>query len=255
MNIQNKYTLRYGDCLKIMESIPDNSIDAIIADIPYGSTACSWDKVLPLTLMWDHIKRIRKDRSAVALFSKKPFTAKLINSNIENFKYDWIWEKPKASSYASVSHRPMSAHEEINIFYLHNYYPQMKKGKPYKQPRKQINHDRTMNGVFNIRKADYEFKDNDGTRYPRSVLKFRNSYYDDGKQLHPTQKPRSLMRYLISTYTKRNELVLDFTMGSGTTGVACAELGRRFIGIDNNRKYFRIAKKRVKIAYTQPTMF
>jgi site-specific DNA-methyltransferase (adenine-specific) len=250
---KENYTLYLGDCLDIMPDL--EQVDAVITDVPYGTIACSWDVIIPFNPMWERIEAIRKKRTAVALFSKKPFTAKLINSNIEAYKYDWVWEKPKASGYASVKHRPMSAHEEINIFYPHNYYPQMSKGKPYKQPRKKQNYDNTMNGAFKVRADDFEFKDNNGTRFPRSVLQFRNSYYDDGKQVHPTQKPTSLMRYLCATYSKPEEIVMDFTMGSGSTGVACAQLGRKFIGIEIDPDYFGIAAKRIEAAYAQMTMF
>jgi site-specific DNA-methyltransferase (adenine-specific) len=240
-----------GDCLEIMPLFKDKSVDAVITDPPYGTIACNWDVVIPLMPMWDSLERIRMKYSPVVLFSKKPFSASLLTSNQENYKYDWIWEKSKASGYPSVKHRPLSAHEEINVFYSHNYFPVMGKGKPYKQPRKKQNYDNTMNGAFAVRSDDYVFEDNEGDRFPRSVLRFRNSYYDDGKQVHPTQKPASLLVYLIKTYTQKGWTVLDFAMGSGTTGVACVQTGRKFIGIEIDPKYFEIAVKRIKDAQQQ----
>lgn len=246
------FQLFHGDCLEVMPTL--DKVDFILSDIPYGTIACSWDVIIPFTPMWNNIERLRKENTAVALFSRKPFTALLISSNLDNYKYDWIWEKPKASGYPSVKKRPLSAHEEINIFYKHNYYPQMQAGKKYKQPRKKINYDNTMSGAFKVRADDYEFKDNDGTRFPRSILNFRNSYYDDGQQLHPTQKPESLMRYFIFTYSKPGDTILDFTMGSGTTGVACMQTNRNFIGIEKENKYFNIAQERIAAAKKQPSL-
>jgi site-specific DNA-methyltransferase (adenine-specific) len=243
--------LYLGDCLDVMRDFPDKSVDAVITDPPYGTISCNWDVILPFEIMWERINAIRKEKAAVVLFSKKPFTAKLINSNIDNFKYDWIWEKSKASGYPSVKYRPLSAHEEIDIFYPHFYNPQMQTGKPYKQPRKKQNYDNTMNGAFKVRSKDFVFSDNDGTRFPRSIIKFRNSYYDDGKQVHPTQKPIALMKYLIMTYSIPGNTVVDFTMGSGTTGIACVQTGRKFIGIEIDPKYFEISVKRIKDAQQQ----
>jgi len=241
--------LRLGDCLEVMRSMPDKSVDAIITDLPYGTTACSWDSVIPFEPMWEQVKRMCK--GAFVTTASQPFTSRLVCSNLGDFKYEWVFEKSKATGYAMSKIRPMKAHENIIVFYGAEYHPQMEIGKPYKQPRKKQNYDNTMNGAFKIRQKDYVFQDNEGVRYPRSVIKFRNSYYDDGKQMHPTQKPVALYEYLVRTYTNEGDTVLDITMGSGTTGVACINTNRNFIGIDNEPKYYEIAEKRIHDAQQQ----
>ena len=231
--------LRKGDCLEIMKDIPDKSIDAIICDLPYGTTACKWDTVIPFEPLWEQYKRIIKDNGAIVLTASQPFTTKLISSNYEMFRYEWIWEKTLFSNFALVKKQPAKLHENILVFYKKQpiYNPQMQEGKPYTdKPRK-----RTM-GIIDDAIGMKKAIENKGERYPSSVQKYSNG--NNGTQ-HPTQKPLELMEYLIKTYTNEGDMVLDNTMGSGTTGVACKKTGRHFIGIEKDEKYFEIAVSRV----------
>jgi len=227
-----------GDCLDIMPLIPDNSIDLILCDLPYGTTACKWDSIIDLDLLWKQYKRIIKDSGAIVLTASQPFTTRLISSNYEMFRYEWIWEKTLFSNFALVKKQPAKLHENILVFYKKQpiYNPQMQVGKPYTdKPRK-----RTMgviNNAIGIKKAI----ENKGERYPSSVQKFSNG--NNGTQ-HPTQKPLELMKYLISTYSNENDMVLDNTMGSGTTCLGAKELNRKFIGIEKEPKYYEIACRR-----------
>ena len=231
--------LRKGDCLEVMKLIPDKSIDAIIADLPYGTTACKWDSIIPLNKLWEQYKRIIKPNGAIVLTTCQPFTTKLINSNIEMFKYCWIWQKPQGVDPFMAKKRPLNNYEDICVFYKKQptYNPQFTEGKPYKVER-----DKTP--------RNYEITDtvmkptttvNDGFRYPTRILQFNQE-----RGYHPTQKPVALFEYLIKTYTNEGELVLDNAMGSGTTGIACLNTNRRFIGIEKNDKYFDIAYNRIK---------
>jgi len=243
----NKINLLHGDCLELMKSIPDKSIDAIITDPPYGTTACKWDAVIPFNLMWKELNRIIKDNSAIVLFGSQPFTSALVMSNPKMFKYEWIWEKNAGSNFASVRFQPMKEHENILVFAKEktNYNPQKEKradsglarvkSSPMTFNRK--NNDDVYGGLFvgNVTK-----KIADELRCPRSIQKFNRE-----RGLHPTQKPLLLLEYLVKTYTQENETVLDFTMGSGTTGLACKNLNRNFIGIEKDDKYYEIAKKRI----------
>lgn len=258
-----------GDCLEVMKDIPDKSIDMILCDLPYGTTACKWDTIIPFEPLWKQYKRIIKDNGAIVLFGSQPFTSKLILSNINNFKYEWIWEKQKASNFMGAKYQPLKYHENILVFSnnTHNFYPQRYKvlefediknmdnkllkdvfeNKEYDRygkvdRRKTINNPITNkehigNNIIRIRNED------DGYRYPKSVLKINKEI---NTNLHPTQKPVALMEYLIKTYTNENELVLDNCMGSGTTGVACKNLNRNFIGIELDEHYFNIAKERIE---------
>lgn len=232
--------LRYGDTIEQMKLIPDKSIDAIICDLPYGTTACKWDSIIDLDLLWKQYKRIIKDNSAIVLTASQPFTTKLISSNYEMFRYEWIWEKTLFSNFALVKKQPAKLHENILVFYKKQptYNPQMQEGKPYTdKPRK-----RTM-GVINDAIGMKKAIENKGERYPSSVQKYSNG--NNGTQ-HPTQKPISLMEYLILTYTNENDTILDNTFGSCTTGIACINTNRNFIGIENNMDYFNISLKRVE---------
>jgi len=238
--------LLHGDCLELMKSIPDKSIDAIITDPPYGTTACKWDSVIPFDLMWEQLNRIIKPNGAIVLFGSEPFSSFLRISNIKNYKYDWIWEKPNGSDPFQCSKRPMNNIENISVFYKQqpSYFPQMIETKTYKRKggTKEIE-------IFGCIK-DASYKSN--KRYPMRILKYNKegqigSNEERAKNsFHPTQKPILLLEYLIKTYTNENETVLDFTMGSGTTGVACKNLNRKFIGIEMDDKYFEIAKKRIE---------
>ena len=237
-----------GDCLEVMKLIPNKSVDAIITDPPYGTTACKWDSIIPFDLMWKQLNRIIKNNGAIVLFGSEPFSSALRMSNIKNYKYDWIWNKERGVGASSVKYRPMKQHEIISIFAneRHNYYP-------IKTPREKILDSsnwkfktiHSENGNFNSKeKPGRVYKD----KFPTSIL----NYHKDKKEcnglnrVHPTQKPIALMEYLIKTYTNELETVLDFTMGSGTTGVACCNLNRDFIGIEMDDNYFKIAERRIK---------
>lgn len=232
--------LLHGDCLELIKTIPDSSIDAIITDPPYGTTACKWDAVIPFELMWKELNRIVKDNSAIIFTASQPFTSALIMSNPKMFKYTWIWEKSKATGYLNSKIRPMVAHEDIIVFCKNkpNYYPQMTQGEPYNKGTALRN-----TNVYGNQKIT-TVKNDDGLRYPRSVQYFKTAE-SEGKVYHPTQKPITLMSYMIKTYTQENDTVLDFTMGSGTTGVACKNLNRSFIGIELDKNYFDIATERI----------
>ena len=230
-----------GDCLEVMKTIEDKSIDAIITDPPYGTTACKWDSVIDFDLMWKQLNRIIKPNGAIVLFGSEPFSSALRMSNIKNYKYDWIWEKTRPSRYVQAKKMPLSYKEVISVFYksLPTYNPQMTVGKPYKKNHKNT----TKPNSYGEEKRNGTTTINKGIRYPSDIIKISNA---NGKSVHPTQKPIALMEYLIKTYTNENETVLDFTMGSGTTMVACDNLNRNGIGIEMDDNYFNIAKKRIE---------
>ena len=232
-----------GDCLEEMKQIPDGSVDMVCADPPYAKTQNHWDSVVPLEPMWEQLKRIIKPNGTVVLFGQNTFTFKLGLSNEKMFRYTLIWEKTKAGGFLNANRMPLQAHEDVLIFYkkLPTYNPQFEVGKPY--TKKAItNGDGKNYGKFD-RVGSVSV--NEGKRYPRSVIKVSN---DNHGSLHPTQKPVALMEYLIKTYTNDGETVLDFTMGSGTTGCACVNLNRDFIGIEKDPEYYEIAKKRIEAA-------
>jgi site-specific DNA-methyltransferase (adenine-specific) len=250
-----KINLLHGDCLELMKSIPDKSIDSIITDPPYGTTACKWDSVIPFDLMWEQLNRIIKDNGAIVLFGSEPFSSALRMSNIKNYKYDWIWHKNMGGGFAMAKKQPLKRHEIISVFYTKqcNYNPQMESysestKKRFKQGER-INIDKqkqkNTGEVINIKRTEYNIDYNKGT-YPTSVKFYKRPHTANGNSLHPTQKPIELIEYLVKTYTNENETVLDFTMGSGTTGIACKNLNRKFIGIEMDDKYFEIAKKRIE---------
>jgi len=229
-----------GDCLREMQNIPDNSIDCIITDPPYGTTACKWDSVIDFELMWEQLNRIIKPNGAIVLFGTEPFSSALRLSNIKNFRYDIVWEKPNNTNFMRLKREIGKRHEMISVFYKKQptYNPQMKEGKPYKDKR---TNRKSWEGVNN--QSTKIPIDNSGTRYPSSVQKFCNV---NKNTLHPTQKPVELLEYLIKTYTNENETVLDFTMGSGSTMVACVNTKRKGIGIELDETYYKLAKKRVE---------
>ena len=233
-----------GDCLEVMKSIQDKSIDAIITDPPYGTTACKWDSVIDFDLMWKQLNRIIKPNGAIVLFGSEPFSSYLRMSNIKNYKYDWIWEKSKASNFVLAKKQPLKAHEIICIFNSKIYNPQKKQGKPYNKGREKRKGNLTGFLTKVTNSNNHLIENKTGLRNPRSVQYFVTAE-SEGK-LHPTQKPIELMEYLIKTYTNEFETVLDFTMGSGTTGVACSNLNRDFIGIELDKEYFEIAEQRIK---------
>lgn len=222
-----------------MKDIPDGSVDLVLTDPPYGTTACKWDIVIPLEPMWEQIKRVTKKDSTVAIFGSEPFSSLLRCSNMKMFKYDWIWEKQQGANFMLCKYQPYKVHEIISIFSKGKcrYSPIMESGKPYVSG-KGTSGEITGNVVKKQTK-------NSGKRYPRSIKKFN---VDKRHSIHPTQKPVALLEYLIKTYTNECDTVLDFTMGSGSTGVACFNTGRDFIGIELDDHYFEVAKNRINKA-------
>jgi len=243
-----------GDCLGIMKKIETGSVDAIITDPPYGTTSCKWDSVIDFDLMWEQLNRIIKPNGAIVLFGSEPFSSALRMSNIKNYKYDWVWYKTRSTGNLNAKRMPLKAHEVISVFNCKGYYfPQKTKAPEHLiDRRKTINNPKVKEGGgFNGSKAYINIRTkDDGTRYPTSVQKFKNP---NNNSLHPAQKPVALMEYLIKTYTNENETVLDFTMGSGSTGVACKNTNRDFIGVEMNDEYFKIAEQRIN--NTKYTLF
>ena len=239
----NNLWLMKGDCLERMKEIESGSVDMVLADPPYGTTACKWDSVIPLDKMWEQLNRIIKPNGAVVLFGSQPFTSVLVCSNLKMFKYDVYWKKEKPTNIFQVKRRFGKSTEVISIFYKEQptYNPQMVKhtGKLVTNKPKGIHKSIVMG---NSRQKVAAYIDN-GFRYPTDVLEFRREIL--GSTVHPTQKPVALMEYLIKTYTNENETVLDFTFGSGTTGVACMNTNRKFIGIEMDDTYFDIGSKRI----------
>ena len=247
--------LYLGDCLKKMQDIPDKSIDAIITDPPYGTTACKWDSVIPFDVMWEQLNRIIKPNGAIVLFGSEPFSSALRMSNIKNYKYDWVWDKKSGLGFFDVKFRPLKSHENILVFGAigtgvsnGSKIPLSYNPQGVRQTTK-TNRNKPSN-ILNSEPKKREFK-NAKTGYPKSVICF----VKDSEKKHPTQKPVALMEYLIKTYTNENETVLDFTMGSGSTGVACINTNRNFIGIEQDKKYFDIAEKRIEDAYNDLKLF
>lgn len=233
--------LRLGDCLEVMKTIKDNSIDAIITDPPYGTTACKWDSVIDFDLMWEQLNRIIKPNGAIVLFGSEPFSSALRMSNIKNYKYDWYWEKTRATNHLNAKKQPLRLFEIISIFYKKQptYNPQGLVKGVFKNSRPSKSKKVEGNKVY---RQEREYGHSEYGNYPKNKLYFANP---NNKSLHPTQKPIELMEYLIKTYTNENETVLDFTMGSGSTIVACQNTNRNGIGIEQEEKYFKIAQERV----------
>lgn len=228
--------LRQGDCLELMKDIPDNSVDMILCDLPFGTTKNSWDSVVPLDDLWNEYRRIAKHNAAICLFAQTPFDKILGANNLKMLKYEWIWQKDNGTGFLNAKKMPLKIHENILVFYsqLPTYHPQMRTGfKPYSQ--------KSGRGSSNYGKQVSVVTDNNGERYPIDVLIFKR---DKGKY-HPTQKPVALLEYLIKTYTNEGEVVLDNCMGSGSTGVACVNTNRNFIGMELENNYFEIAKERI----------
>ena len=230
-----------GDCLEVMKLIPDKSIDAIITDPPYGTTQCKWDSVIPFEPMWEQLNRIIKDNGAIVLFGSEPFSSALRMSNINNYKYDWIWKKDRTTGHLNAKKQPLRNIEKISVFYKKQtrYNPVMTIGKESHSVGKAINEKKCKtNNLY----GDFKRVNRKGNlKYPRQILDYKKPH----PPIHPTQKPVALMEYLIKTYTNELETVLDFTMGSGTTGVACCNLNRDFIGIERDKNYFKIAEQRI----------
>lgn len=234
------FDLIQGDCLEKMADIPDGSIDLVLTDPPYGTTQCKWDTVIDLGAMWKQINRITKKNAAIVMTAAQPFTTTLIQSNIKNFKYCWYWDKLNPTGHLNAKLRPMRKLEDVAVFCASKprYYPQ---GLTWK-PRIKTRNSKTKGSDSYGKHGSKSFATWQG--YPTERIEFKN---ENG--LHPTQKPVALMEYLIKTYTLEGDTVLDFTMGSGTTGVACANLDRRFIGIELDPEYFKIAEDRILRAY------
>ena len=228
--------LMLGDCLERMKEIPSGSVDMILTDPPYGTTACKWDSIIPLEPMWEQLKRIIKPNGAIVIFGSEPFSSTLRVSNSKWYSYDWKWEKTKPVGHLSANRKPMNKYEDIIVFSKKQptYNPQ---GLKAIEPR---NITRTNKGSIYRKQAGVGSVQR-FTGYPSNIIKFKSQ----NGELHPTQKPVALMEYLIKTYTNEGETVLDFTMGSGTTGVACKNLNRKFIGIEKDETYFKIAQDRI----------
>jgi len=241
--------LMLGDCLERMKEIPDGSIDMVMTDPPYGTTACKWDSVIPLEPMWEQLKRIIKPNGAIVMTASQPFTTTLIASNMKMFRYCWVWDKSRATNFMSAKCMPLLKTEDICVFSYATANAMSKLKMKYNpQGVKPVDWDKVNGsnvGGEVAKERGAIFKGNYKqtlTEYPKNIIDLPN----DNNRLHPTQKPVALMEYLIKTYTNEGETVLDFTMGSGTTGVACVNLGRSFIGIEMDENYFNIASDRIK---------
>ena len=250
-----------GDCLEVMEKIPDNSVDLILTDPPYGTIVCKWDSVINLDSMWKHIRRIAKHNSPIVMFANQPFSSTLVHSAQDLFKYEWIWVKNRPTGSLHSKNRPMGKHESILVFSQApmghasllsdnrmNYYPQ---GVVYTGKNKTVKEKGFHGNHIGERPNQVGRKYEVSTGYPSTVLEFNK----EESHLHPTQKPVSLMEYLIKTYTNEGELVLDFTMGSGSTGVAAKNTNRMFIGIEKDEGYFNIASERISKAKVERNLF
>lgn len=235
-------TLRQGDCLELMKDIPEHSVDLILCDLPYGTTQCKWDIILPFDVLWENYHRIISNNGIVALFGTEPFSSRLRLSNLSEFRYDWYWVKNRPSGHLNAKIQPLRNVEIISIFYGNNiqYFPQMSVGKPSHSIGRAVNEVTCKNNNLYGNFARVEREGN--LKYPRQTLYYNRPH----PPIHPTQKPLDLIEYLIKTYTKEGDLVLDNCMGSGTTGVACKHLDRNFIGIELNPKYFELAKSRIE---------
>lgn len=231
----------HGDCMELMKQIPDKSVDCIICDLPYGSTKCAWDVIIPFDKLWIQYQRIIKTKSNIILFGTGLFAFKLALSNENFFRYDLVWKKSKCGSPLTAKYMPMKKHELLLVFGepASKYNPQMTEGVPYK--RKWTEH-KSNNLEFGIKGVQYE---NKGTRHPASILDFAQKWRRQD-QVHPTQKPLSLLEWLVKTYSNENDLVLDNCMGSGTTCLAARNLSRQYIGIEKEEKYFKIAQERLE---------
>ena len=244
----SKIKLIHGDCLVEMQNIPDKSIDAIICDLPYGTTKCKWDTIIPFDKLWEQYNRIIKDNGAIVLFGSEPFSSSLRLSNLKCYKYDWIWAKNRGSGISTAKSRPMKSHEIISVFNSKFYFPikestqseHIKKcaQKEFKRSITTTSEHHSMGGVYG---GDFS-----ETIYPKSVICCDTVNNCSLDKFHPTQKPVALLEYLVQTYANEGDTVLDNTMGSGTTGVACKNLNRNFIGIELDEKYFNIAKERIE---------
>lgn len=227
----------HGDCLELMKGIPDRSIDMILCDLPYGTTQCKWDEVIPFDKLWEQYNRIIKPNGAIVLFGAEPFSSLLRVSNIKNFKYDWIWDKKKAPNFRGVKSQPLIPYEVISVFNTSTYNPQMTKGKMRQKGGYYSEHEQALSSGTKAKVND-EY-------YPKAILEFTKADNKDSK-LHPTQKPVALCEYLIKTYTKEGDIVLDNCSGSGTTAIACIRTNRKFVCIERDENYYQKSLTRIE---------
>lgn len=251
MSKKEKFKLYNDDCISVMDKLilEGVKVDSIIVDPPYGVTACKWDSIIPFKDIWERVKKIRNEGANIVIFSKQPFTTMLNFSNIEEFRYEIIWKKQQATNPMCAQKRIMPIHENISIFYdkFKIYNPQMRMGfKKYKSFNDET---KNIGKIYELKSKHRECLD--GSRYPISVLEFNNVR----RGMHPTQKPLDLMEYIVKTYTKEGDTVLDFTMGVGTTGIACLNTQRKFIGIEKEKDYFEKSVKRLEDHEKQITLF
>ena len=251
-----KFDLYNGDCLEVMKDIPDHSVDMVLCDLPYGTTACKWDAVIPFEPLWCLYEKVVKPDGAILLFGSEPFSSYLRVSNMDMYKYDWIWHKSSSGSFANAKNAPMKFHENISVFYKKQpvYNPQFQDySESVKEKFKDGSRVNKTNAIGKNNIQDMtsnvcsEISYGRG-KYPESVQFFSSVPNCNGGKLHPTQKPVDLLEYLVKTYTNEGDTVLDNCMGSGSTGVACANTGRNFIGIEKEKQYFDIARKRINEA-------
>ena len=248
----SKIELIQGDCLEIMKNIPDKSIDCVIADLPYGTTACKWDSLIDLEQLWLHYKRIIKDKGAIVLFGQEPFSSQVRNSNLDWYRYDWVWQKQKPSNFQLMNYQCGRVHENIMVFSpaktcfvkngnTMNYYPQMTPRENVRKANVKIYGDTDKNILHNYKNGEKDNYKEYSEKHPISILQFNT----ESKKVHPTQKPVALLEYLVKTYTHKGDMVLDNCFGSCNTGIACKNLERNFIGIELNEEYFNIGKERL----------
>lgn len=236
------FDLMHGNCLELMRSVPDCSVDMILADLPYGTTQCTWDVVIPFDALWSEYLRIAKPEAAIVLCAAQPFASMVVASNPKHYRYEWIWEKGNATGFLNAKKQPLRAHESAQVFYRKQpiYNPQMTSGHDRKTSKRKTVNSECYGKAFAL--TEYDSTE----RYPRSV-----QFFSSDKQagsFHPTQKPVAWMEFLIKTYTNEGQTVMDNTMGSGTAGVACRKNCRKFIGIEMDKGYFEIASKRISEA-------
>ena len=241
----------HGDCLEVMPLIPDKSIDMILCDLPYGTTACKWDAVIPFEPLWENYKRIIKKNGAIVLFGSQPFTSALVMSHPKMFKYEWVWNKDNSSNFMLLKKQPGKIQEYILVFYQNQpiYNPQMRNGKASHSTGRNIGKIQGKREYLGIQNFSIKEVEKTNKKYPTSNIQFNAC--GRGIAIHPTQKPVALFEYLIKTYTNEGDLVLDNCLGSGTTAVACKNLHRHFIGIEKEQKYCEISEQRLKDATSQ----
>ena len=253
--------LYHGDCLELMKNIPNKSVDMILCDLPYGTTACKWDNVIPFEPMWEQYKQIIKDKGAIILFGQEPFSSQVRNSNLDWYRYDWVWQKQRPSNFQLMNYQCGRVHENIMVFsqaqacYVKNgntmnYYPQMTPRENIRKANVKIYGNTTNNILHGYKNGEKDNYKEYSEKHPISIIQFNT----ESKKLHPTQKPVALLEYLIKTYTNEGETILDNCMGSGSTGVACVNTKRNFIGIELDKGYFNIAKKRINEAQNMKLM-